>query len=195
MIINKHLIGSSKFNNFCVNLNYIYIEIINYVFIVVQNFLILFRFYKKTDESYQEYFTFNKDKITNLHHENMILAIIQIIFLGIFLVIWYLFKFLNSYQYNIMKEYNRPFIGKRKGEDEKIPQTVVDYFQGKEISNSKFLRAVNQRTSFLEKCYVIVVSTHITNREIITLFLSLILNIFYISTKIPIFLLYKYYLF
>ena len=187
MIVNKHLIGSSKFNNFCVNLNYTYIEMINYLYIVVQNFLILFRFYKKTDEPYEEYYSFNKDKIRTLYHENMILSIIQIVFLLVFLVIWYLFKFMNSCQYYIMEEKNRPFVGKRKGEDNKIPQTVVDYFQGKEISNSKFFREVNKRLSIWEMIYTIVISTHITNREIIILILSLILNILFISTKMPIF--------
>ena len=86
-----------------------------------------------------------------------------------------------------MEEKNRPFVGKRKGEDNKIPQTVVDYFQGKDISTPKFFREINTKLSIWEKIYAIVISTHITNREIIILILSLILNILYITTKMPIF--------
>ena len=188
MIVNKHLIGTSKFNNFCVNLNYTYIEMINYLFIVVQNFLILIRFYKKTDESYENYYTFDKDKVRKLYHENMILAIINIIFLLILLVVWYFFKFLNSCQYNIMNDYNRPFVGKRNEEDTKISQTVVDYFQGKDVSNNKFFREVNKELPFWKQFYSIVISTHLTNREIIILVLSLILDILFLATKMPIFL-------
>ena len=189
MIVNKHLIGYSKFNKLCVNLNYRYIEMINYLFIVVQNVFILFRFYKKTDEPYEEYFTFDEKKIRKLYHENMILAIIQIAFLFIFLIIWYLYKFLTSAQYNIMEEYNKPFVGKRKGESEKIPHKVLDYFQGKEISNYNFFREVHKtkKLSCWERFYILVISTHITNGEIIILILSLILNILFLATKMPIF--------
>ena len=188
MVVNKHLIGSSNFNKFFVNLNYTYIEMINYLFIVVQNFLILIQFYKKTDESYEEYFSFDKNKRKKLYHENMILAIIQMVFIVIFLIIWYLFKFLNSFQNNIMQETNRPFVAKRKGIDEKIPQAVVDYFQGKEIGNYKFFKEINKDLSNWKKLYILIIPTHLTNREIIILILSLILNIVYISTKMPIFL-------
>ena len=191
MIVNKHIIGSYQFNNFFVNLNYTYIEMLNYLFIVVQNFLILFRFYKKTDEPYEEYYTFDKNKIRKLYHENMIIAVLQIIFLGVFLILWYYYKFLNSCQNNIMKEFNKPFIGKRIGEDKKIPQAMVDYFQDKNISNFKFLRVTNEDLSNWEKFYVLVVSTHIENREIIILILSLILNIIFIGTKMPIFLVFQ----
>ena len=188
MVINKHLIGNHKINKFFVNLNYTYIEMINYLFIIIQNFLILFRFFKKTDESYQEYNTFDTNKIRKLHIENLILAILQIIFIGIFGAIWYYFKFLNSCQDNIMKVYNKPFVGKKIGEDEKIPQTIVDYFQGKEDNSFNFFKEVNKGLSNWEKIYVIIFHTHIMNREIIILVLSLILNILFISTKIPIFL-------
>ena len=188
MIVNKHIIGNSRFNNIFINLNYTYIEMINYLFIIVQNFLILFRFYKKTDEPYEEYFAFDENKITKLHHENMILAIIQMIFLGIFLIIWYRYKFLNSCQNNIMTKYNKPFVGQRINEERKISQVVVDYFQDKEVSNIKFFNEVNKDLTNWEKFYAIVISTHIINREINILFLSLILNICFLATKMPIFL-------
>ena len=188
MIVNKHIIGHSRFNNICINLNYTYIEMINYLIIIIQNFLILFRFYKKTDESYEEYYSFDKSKIRKLYHENMILSIIQIIFLGVFIVIWYLYKFLNSCQNKIMSEYNKPFVGQRLNEERKISQVVVDYFQDKDISNTKFFRDVNKYLTNWEKFYIIVISTHIINREIVILFLSLILNILFIATKMPIFL-------
>ena len=187
MIVNKHLIKGSRFNNFWVNLNYTYVEMINYLFIAIQNIFILFRFYKKTDDPYEEYYTFDKTKTKKMYHENMVLALIQILLLLIFLFFWYRFKFLNSCQYNIMKEDNSPFVGKRKGKDEKIPQKVVDYFQGKEVSNYKFFSEVNKGMSNWKKLYVIVVATHITNREIIALFISLILNICYLVTKMSIF--------
>ena len=188
MIVNKHIIGNSRFNNIFINLNYTYIEMINYLFIIVQNFLILFRFYKKTDDPYEEYFAFDENKITKLHHENMILAIIQMIFLGIFLIIWYRYKFLNSCQNNIMTKYNKPFVGQRINEERKISQVVVDYFQDKEVSNIKFFSEVNKDLTNWEKFYAIVISTHIINREINILFLSLILNICFLATKMPIFL-------
>ena len=188
MIVNKHLVKANKLSNFWANINYTYIEIINYIIIVVQNFLILFRFYKETNESYEEYHSFDEDRIHKLYHENMILAVVQIIFLGFFLIIWYFFKFLNSCQFNIMQEYHKSFVRKRKGENKKIPQTVVDYFQDKDISNTKFFKEVNKDLSKWEIFYAIVVSTHIMNREIIMLLLSLIFSIIFIGTKNPIFL-------
>jgi inositol 1,4,5-triphosphate receptor type 3 len=191
MIVNKHLIGSSHFNNFCANIDYSIIEIINYIFIVVQNVLILWRFYKKSDLSYEEYYTFDQSKVKKLHLENMIIAIVQDIFLIFFLVLWYIFKFINSCQQNIMEEYNRPFVGKRIGEDEKIPQVVVDYFQEKNVSTMTFFKEVNRDLTKWQKFYIYVFSIHILNREIIMLVLSLILNIFYHITRNPLFLVFQ----
>ena len=188
MIVNKHLIGSSRIKNFFANIDYSKLEIINYIFIIIQNILILWRFYKKTDLPYEEYYSFEQSKVRKLHPENMVLAIIQICFLIFFLVIWYFFKFINSCQYYIMKEYTKPFVGKRIGEDEKIPQLVVDYFQEKNVSTASFFGEVNKKVSKWQKFYVYVFSTHILNREIIMLVLSLILSICYIGTKNPLFL-------
>ena len=191
MTVNKHLIGSSKFKNYCANINYSKVEIINYLFIIVQNILILWRFYKRTDLSYQEYYTFQQSKVRKFHPENLILAIIQSIFLIVFLVTWYFYKFINCCQYYIMTEYNQPFVGKRLGEDEIIPQVVVDYFQDKNVSTTSFFKEVNRGVSKWEKFYVYVFSSHILNREINMLALSLILNICYIGTKIPLFFVFQ----
>ena len=191
MTVNKHLIGSSKFKNYCANINYSTVEIINYIFIVVQNLLMLWRFYKRTDLSYKEYYTFQQSKVRKLHPENMIIAVIQIIFLIVFLITWYFYKFINCCQYYIMQEYNKPFVGKRIGDDENIPQLVVDYFQEKNVSTTSFFKEVNKSLSKWQKFYVYVFSSHILNREINMLGLSLILNIFYIGTKIPLFLVFQ----
>ena len=191
MIVNKHLIGSSHFKNFCANIDYSIIEIINYIFIVVQNILILLRFYKKSDLSYEEYYTFDQSKVRKLNHANMIIAIIQDIFLIVFLIIWYIFKFINSCQFYTMQEYNIPFVGKRIGEDEKIPQIVVDYFQEKNVSTYTFFHQVNSGLTRWEKFYIYIFATHISNREIIMLVLSLILNICYYATRNPLFLVFQ----
>jgi inositol 1,4,5-triphosphate receptor type 3 len=188
MVVNKHLIGTSKFNNFCANIDYSIVEIINYVFIVIQNILILIQFYKKTDLPYEKYYSFEQSKVRKLRLENIIIAIIQELFLIVFLITWYLFKFMNSCQYYIMEEFHKQFVGKRIGEDEKIPQIVVDYFQGKDISTTTFFHEVNKRVTNWEKLYVYVLSTHLFNREIIMLVLSLILNICYFATRNPLFL-------
>ena len=191
MIVNKHLIGSSKFNNFCANIDYSLVEIINYIFVVIQNVLILAQFYKASDLPYEEYYCFDQSKVRKFRVENIIIAIIQEIFLIVFLITWYLFEFMNSCQYYIMNEYNRQFVGKRIGEDEKIPQLVVDYFQGKDVSTTTFFREVNKGLSTWKKLYVYVFSTHLFNREIIMLVLSLILNIFYFATLNPLFLVFQ----
>ena len=191
MIVNKHVIGSSKFNNFCANIDYSLVEIVNYIFIVIQNILILWRFYKRTDLPYEEYYSFDQKKVRKLHPENLVIAIIQSCFLIVFLIIWYIFKFMNSCQYYIMYEYNKQFVGKRIGEDEIIPQLVVDYFQGKNISTTSFFREVNKNLTKWERFYVYVFCTHLLNREIIMLVLSLILNIFYIITINPLFLFFQ----
>ncbi len=188
MIVNKHLIGNSRFNNFCANINYSIVEIINYIFIVVQNILILIQFYKKSDLSYEEYYSFDQSKVNKFRLENIIIAIIQEIFLIVSLITWYLFKFMNICQYYIMNEYNKQFVGKRIGEDEKIPQLVVDYFQEKDVSTTKFFREVNKNVTLREKLWIYIFSTHLFNREIIMLVLSLILNIFYFATRNPLFL-------
>jgi hypothetical protein len=84
MIVNKHLIGSSKVNLFFSNLDYSKIEIINYIFILIQNLFILIRFYKKTNLSYREYNTFEQNDVAKLRPENYIITIMQMVFLIFF---------------------------------------------------------------------------------------------------------------
>ena len=46
-----------------------------------------------------------------------------------------------------MREFNKPFVRRRNGEDQEIPQTVVDYFQGKNVGNLQFFKEINKKLS------------------------------------------------
>ena len=188
MIVNYHTIGRNKFLLWMSEIDFYYIEIINYILIIVQNVLVMNHFYRSPDLPSNEYDVVDDGAVYNLYNDNMFLALFQIVFLLIFLFIWYYFKFPNCYQKNLMKLNNRTFVFRKKGEKNKISQKIIDFFQEDDISVMSVLSDINKNVSKWEVFYTSVIESMLTNREMNILLITLILYILYFVTQSSMFL-------
>ena len=189
MVVNRHLIGNSSIKNYFANIDYFYIELVNYLIIILNNCFIIYHFYKSTDLPQEEYDIFDESKRSKLYSVNVTISSVQIALLFVVVIIWYFFEFINYYQSSVMKLYNKSFVFTKNGEDKKIPQAVIDYFQDKEnVSSGHFFNEVNKSVSNWQKFYVTVFEASLFNMEITIYLLTIILNILFLVIKNYLFL-------
>ena len=195
MIVNYHMVHHSPMLQFLSSINYFYVEIINYILIIIQNIIIIIHFYNATDLPPENYDIIEKGKKYRYYYLSLIVFFIQSAFLIVFIVIWYIFKFIGCYQLNLMKSYNKFFVFKKKkqeGEDEEAEvksQIIIDYFkEDTEITSLDMYSEISKNISTWDKIYLSVVECSINNREVNMLIYNLIFNILFISTRCYIFL-------
>ena len=88
-----------------------------------------------------------------------------------------------------MKYYNQNFVFSKSGQDNKIPQTIIDYFQDKENMNSlKFFNEVIDKVSTWQRFYVGFFEVSIFNREINIFLFTIVLNILFLTIRNYLFL-------
>ena len=188
MVVNKHIIGNGKFTKFLSSIPYKLIEYLNYCFIIVQNILLMNHFYKSPSSDPSVYDVEYPGAVTKQFTDNLIIAIIQVVFTGIITINWFFFKFILTFQHNIMEEEELNFVFKKKGEENVIPITIVDYFQNKDVSTFSLLRECIKSVSIFKKIYVIIFPCLILNTEINMIFFTLILSAIYIKTGVSLLL-------
>ncbi len=195
MIVNYHMVHHSPTLQTLSSINYFYVEIINYILIIVQNIIIVIHFYNSTDLPPENYDIIEKGKKYNYYSVSLIFVIIQSVFLIVFIVIWYIFKFMGCYQLNIMNSYNEFFVFRKKkleGEEEEAEvksQQIIDYFkEDTEITAFDMFSEISKNLSTWEKIYVAVIECSLCNREVNMLIFTLLFNILFIATRCYIFL-------
>ena len=183
MVLNRHLIGNSKFKKFLANINYFAIELINYLIIIINNAFIMYHFYKSPKLPIEEYELFDESQKSTQYIDNMLISAVQAVILIIMVIIYYCFEFNIHFEYSVMKRYNKKFVLKKSGEDSKISQTIIDYFQDKDVSSSSFFKEVNKNVSGWQKFYIGLFESTLLNREINIYIFTIILNILFITIR------------
>jgi len=88
-----------------------------------------------------------------------------------------------------MNIYNKKFVFKKQGVENKISQTVIDYFQDKDnVSSYEFFTEVIKDVSGWERFYVGLFESSLFNREINIFLLTIILNILFLTIRSYLFL-------
>ena len=166
MVVNLHKIGRSKCSAFMADIDFSILELINYLIIIIQNILLMIHYYHSPKLPSDIYNVIDISMIHQIFFDNIIVTLIQIVFLVLTLFVWFYFRFPNSYQYNLMKVYNRNFVFRKKGSKTKISQKVVDFFQDEHSSVMSVLGDINKDVTTWEVFYTAVIETMLTNREI-----------------------------
>jgi len=192
MISNLKRIGKNQFKSNLLDFNFNLMEIINYLIILFQNCLLMYHYYISSSVDDSIYDVKDNDLKYHLFFTNLILSLIQIFFLLICLIIWFYFRFLNCYQMNIMKENNQNFIFRKKNQDNKISNEVIDLFnENKDISVSKVQSIINKSIPLRQKLFTAIIYSILINREVNILLFSLILTALYVITKSTLFLVFQ----
>ena len=189
MVVNRHLVGNSKLKHYLSNINYFIVEVISYFIIIINNIFIIYHFYKSPDLPQEEYDIFDDEEKSVLHLDNIFISVIQAGILLLVVIIWYFFEFINHFQISVMKLYNKQFVLKKAGEDNKISQTIIDYFQDKDdTSSSMFFKEVIKNVSIWERIYITLFEASLFNREINMFLFTIIFNLLFLLIRSYLFL-------
>ena len=188
MVYNQHIIGNSKSKKFLSGISYKFIEYLNYCIIIVQNILLMHHFYKSPDDDPSVYDVEYPHAATKQFTDNLILAIVQVVFTGLASINWFFFQFILTFQHNIMDLEDINFVFKKKGQENIIPHKIVEYFQNKDASTFSMLRECIKEVSIFKIIYIIIFPTLLFNSEINIIFFTLILSAIYIRTGVSLLL-------
>ena len=188
MIVNQHIIGNGRFAKFLSSISYKMIEYINYLLIIVQNILLMRHFYKSPDSDPEIYDVKDPDAVTKQFTDNLILAIIQVVFTGLVTITWFFFKFILTFQQNVMDTQDMNFVFKKKGDENAIPLKIVEYFQNKDVSTFSMIYERIQEISIFNIIITGIFPSIILNTEINMIFFTLILSAIYIKTGVSLLL-------
>ena len=188
MIVNQHIIGNSRFSYFLSNISYKLVEYINYILIIVQNILLMKNFYKSPSCELSIYNEPEPNASTKQFTDNLIIAIIQVVFTGLMTINWFFFKFNLTFQRNVMDYEDMNFVFKKRGDDNAIPLKIVEYFQNKHASTFSMIRERFREISIFNLLYIGIFPSILFNTEINMIFLTLILSAIYIKTGVSLLL-------
>ena len=153
------------------NLEFVNIEYINYLFIVVQNILSLIHY-------------FSEEPIENSEKQKRNLDVIIILILHMLLICFTLFVFIRykyklKFKHEIMRSYGEKFIFKKSGDNPKLNEN---------LSEEGFLNKVGNDLSLKQIIYTGFICSILLNREINIFFFTLIFNILFLIVPNCIFL-------
>ena len=188
MIVNQHIIGNSKIAKFLSSISYKIVEYINYLLIIVQNILLMRHFYKSPDSDPEVYDVKDPHAATKQFTDNLIIAIIQVAFTGLMTINWFFFKFILTFQHNVMNSQDINFVFKKKGDENAIPLNIVEYFQNKDVSTFSMIRERIGEVSIFKQILIGIFPSILLNTEINMIFFTLILSAIYIKTGVSLLL-------
>ena len=178
------MLYNKKFNNYnnfilkyLLNFNYFHFEIYNILFIILQNFLFLNKYYISPKLNYDYYNLFPEYKLSKIFNDIKILSYIQIIILIIIIIIWIYFRLIITIGKNYIIKYNKKFLINNKNIKNKIE--IINIINKSECMYN-IIKILNKDINFISRIKIIIWNSILNNSEINIFLFSLILNIFFI---------------
>ena len=153
------------------NLEFVNIEYINFLFILVQNILTVIHYFSKEPIE-------NADK-RKRSLDTIIILIIHMLMICFVLFVFFKYKFRLKFKHEIMNTYSEKFIFKKTGDNLQID----NYF-----TEEEFLNKVGRNLSFKQIIYTGFVKTILYNSQINIYFFTFLFNIFFLIIPNGIFL-------
>jgi hypothetical protein len=190
MVCNSHYKQGDIMNKLLQNLQFVYIETLNYLFIIINQILMLVHFYKDVSLPDETYESIDSSMKLKVYEDVLIVSLIQLSLLFIILLLWYMYKFPLYFQHNLMSLFRRNFIFKTesKGKETGSNKTVQKIFSEEDISPMKMVKDLNSDVGFWTKFKVGLFDSVMMNREVNTLFFSFVLTLTYLLVGSPIIL-------
>ena len=189
MMYNKKFIDNSKITKRLSKIDFYYIQIINFVLILIGNGLLMYHYYRPPSLSLEEYDVIDPDLLNTRFIDVLIVVFVKLGLFAITFIIWLYCKFILTYQRNIIYKEGHNFVFRQLGEtSQNINQPImVDFFQ-KEGSLMKTMDLINKNLSILNKIKIALFDSIIANLEINIFVFSLILDLLFIFFGSPLYL-------
>ena len=184
MIVNEHMFKkNTSLSQRISKLNYFTFELVNFGFICLHNMILLIRYYKSWTLDQAAYETLDTDEFNSLlYNKNWILAVLQLLFLGAVLGVWYKFNYIQCYFNNLQVKYeSKEPLFKRLRKFRELYLSEQPDFYG--VLNKHFEHVDNT-----SKLKVAILDSFFLNSEICILLYTFILLLCYLIFHSPLFL-------
>ena len=163
------------FMHFLREINIQLVEKISYVFIIIQNIIILVHFYSKNTIIPDE------DKLI-IYLPNMIVGIVHIVFIVLGLIIWFYFMLNLEVIHNYMKNYNVKFLFRDNDEEKENRQSHFAILNEGVQDLSKLMDKLYSKIPLSKKIYTILFESIIFNNKVNIILITLLFEIIFLLT-------------
>ena len=168
------------FMQFLAKVNIQIIEVISYLFTVLQNIFLVIHFYSKEE--------INDNKKLVLYIPNIIIGIIHIIFMVLGLILWFYFMLNLEVIHNYMINYNVKFLFRDNEQAQEQKQSHFAILNEGVEDLSRLMDKLYNKIPLSKKLYTILFDSIIFNNKVNMILLTLLCEILFLSTGNGIFL-------
>ena len=187
MMYNMRYIYKSKIKKRLSQIDLYYIQIINFILIIVENALLMYHYYRSISLSQEEYDVVHPDTLNKRFNDIFIIVIVKLGLIGFVFFIWFYCKFIITYQRNIIFKEEGNFIFRKLGENnQNINQPIMVNFFQNGGSLLDIMGLINRELNILNKIKIALFDSIIANIEINIFVFSFILNLLFLVLGTPI---------
>ena len=150
------------------------IEQISYLFIIIQNILLIIHFYSKEE--------INDNKKLILYIPNIIIGLIHIVFMVLGLIIWFYFMLNLEVIHNYMINYNVKFLFRENDLEKEQRQNHFALLNEGVEDLSKLMDKLYNKIPLANKIYTILLDSILFNSKVNMILLTLLCEIIFLST-------------
>ena len=163
------------FMHFLRKINIQIVEKISYLFIVIQNIILLVHFYSRNN------YIPDEDKL-KLYLPNLIVGLVHIVLMVLGLIIWFYFMLNLEVIHNYMKNYNAKFLFRDNDEEKENRQSHFATINEGVQDLSKLMDKLYSKIPLHKKIYTILFESIIFNNKVNIILLTLLCEIIFLIT-------------
>ena len=189
MMYNMRYINKSIIIKKLSEIDLYYIQIINFILIILENSSLMYHYYRSNSLRKEDYDVVPQSILNKRFIDIFIIIIAKLIIIGFVFFIWFYTKFILTYQRNIIFKGEGNFIFRKLGENTQNINHVkmISFFQN-DGSLLDAMELINKDLSILKKITIILFDTILSNLEINIFVFSFLLNILFLAIGNPLFL-------
>ena len=189
MMYNMRYINKSIIIKKLSEIDLYYIQIINFILIILENSSLMYHYYRSNSLRKEDYDVVPQSILNKRFIDIFIIIIAKLIIIGFVFFIWFYTKFILTYQRNIIFKGEGNFIFRKLEENTQNINHVkmISFFQN-DGSLLDAMELINKDLSILKKITIILFDTILSNLEINIFVFSFLLNILFLAIGNPLFL-------
>ena len=189
MMYNMKYINKSNILKSLSKVSFYYLQVINYLLILAENALLMYHYYRDYSLSYREYYLESDTDKYKRFIDIVIIIIVKLIIILFAFFIWFYFKFIITYERNVIVQEDKNFIFRRLGQqNEHITHpTIFQYFR-EEGNLLETISLINEDIGFFNMIKLAVIDSILLNIDINVFVFSFILNILFLILGHPLIL-------
>ena len=189
MMYNMKYINSSNVFKRLSKISFYLLQVINYILIVAENALLMYHYYRSYSLSNEEYYSEYAPDEYKRFIDIVIIIIAKLILLLFVFFIWFYFKFIITFERNVIIKEDKNFIFRRIGQPNQhiVNPTMVKFFREKG-NLFEIIGLINENLGFFTKIKLALIDSIVLNIDINVFVFSFILDIFFLIFGHPLIL-------